>query len=57
MYRVKGKLNDPEIFKFLMQYDLVWVLEVKSVYKEKRARLLYVQQVKTVIIEVVLCSS
>ena len=31
---VKEKLNDSEILKFLMQYDLVWLLEVKSVYQK-----------------------
>ncbi len=31
---VREKLNDPEILKFLMQYDLVWLLEVKSAYEK-----------------------
>lgn len=31
---VKEKLQDPDIFKFLVQYDMVWLLEVRNVHQK-----------------------
>ncbi len=31
---VKEKLQDPDIFHFLMQYDMVWLTEVGSVHQK-----------------------
>ena len=31
---VKEKLQDPDIFNFLVQYDIVWLLEVRSAHQK-----------------------